>query len=121
MDLEVQCVYAYLKRACSLSGGRGGRGRGMHDPPVRELVQATIHIFHRLTSLKKDLTRCSIYWIPSWRSGHFTLSFPGVLPAAGGEYDSYDESKSHITHSQLPFCTSSWQFPGTWKVYRPYP
>ena len=30
-----------------------GEGRGMHDPPVRELVQATIHIFHRLTSLKK--------------------------------------------------------------------
>ena len=23
-DLEVQCVYVYLKRACSLSGGRGG-------------------------------------------------------------------------------------------------
>ena len=54
-DLEVQCVYVYLKRACSLSGGRGGGGGGGEGawPPVRELVQATIHIFHRLTSLKK--------------------------------------------------------------------
>ena len=26
VDLEVQCVYVDLKRACSLSGGRGGGG-----------------------------------------------------------------------------------------------
>ena len=60
---------------------------GIHDPPDWESVQATTHIFHIQISLKKNLTSCSFYWIPSCRSGHLTLSFPGVLPAAGGEYD----------------------------------
>ena len=79
--LEVQCVYVGHVHCQEGEGAWHARSTCPRTSSSYNTYISQIDI------IKKDLTRCSIYWIPSWESGHLTLSSPGVLPAAGGEYD----------------------------------